>query len=301
MCRNAKPDRSVKLYEGHLRVIMELETPEERLAAFETVFAIAFPKNEDKPYVPPELPEDGKKSLSKGDRARRLAYNIFNGLIRFQSKDGDGSIKDSRKVDSGRLGAAKRWGQKGDSSTASTDETSKVQTCNALSNQEVPQAIQEDDFTGYVAGRTSYRKDLTKEEKEIVADWDKKIPDAKALQAFLKDNYLLATRATALKLEFCEYAFQRLAREDRWISTRNGRPLRNINMAIHFLALSYVQQLGQVKRLENEERRKDLESEFNLKTTEQSQMSSTELADLERRRRRKAEKEAMEKILKGEL
>ena len=49
MCQEAtKPVRRVTLYEGQVRFIMERETPEERLAAWETVAAIAFPPDEER-------------------------------------------------------------------------------------------------------------------------------------------------------------------------------------------------------------------------------------------------------------
>lgn len=317
MCREGKPDRSVTLYEGHVRCIMELDTPSERLAALETVFAIAFPPEEDKPYYPPELPTDGSK-LSVEDKARRLAYNIFNGLIRYQGKKGDSRIKDKKKVEAGRIGAQIRWGDSSvsvvDASTSGAENKSAEDDnafCTAvketgrelgIARQTAPKAVEEDDFTsGYEAGGYRYKRELTKAEKEAIAEWDKKIPNAQALQEFIKKNFLYATRGTALKPEFCEFAYHKLAKIDRWISSRDRRPLRDIRTAIHYIALEYNRQLGEVERAEKEEKRKNMEAEFQMKNTELSQMSATDLADLERRRRRQAEKEAAAKIKKGEL
>ena len=307
MCRESKPDRALKLYEGHVRWIMNRPTPEERLAAWETVVAIAFPKDEDKPYMPPEQLADAV--LTPVECARRDAYDIFSGLIKFYGKDG--GIKDRKKVEAGRLGAAARFGRRGDSSAVdSTAEeeivvapstTTKKPNPNTTYKREDPPAISEDDFGAYEADKSRGRKGLTDEEKAMVAEWDRKIPDAKALQSFIEKNFLHATRPTAVKSEFCEYAYQKLAKVDGWISRRDGRPYRDIRGAIHYTVLEYNRQLGDVKRAEDEEKRKNLESEFQLKNTEMSHMSSTEIADIERKRRRKAEKETIAKIMKGEL
>lgn len=296
---------------------MELDTPSEKLAALETVFAIAFPPHEDKPYVPPELPADGGK-LSKEDKARRLAYNIFNGLIRYQGKKVEGRIKDKRKVEAGRLGAYTRWGDSsasryaitkdeiGEDSNTEGDELEKHvkedEKPGSVTKQTIPQAVAEDDFSSiYEAGRYRFNRDLTKEEKNAIAEWDRKIPNAQALLEFIKKNFLFATRATALKPEFCEFAYHKLAKIDRWISSRDKRPLRDIRTAIHYIALEYKRQLCEVELAEKEEKRKNMEAEFQMKNTELSQMSATDLADLERRRRRQAEKDAAAKIMKGEL
>lgn len=296
---------------------MELDTPSEKLAALETVFAIAFPPQEDKPYTPPELPVDGSK-LSKEDKARRLAYNIFNGLIRYHGKKGDGRIKDKKKVEAGRLGAYTRWGDSSvstaDASTAKIENTAKeghdildaqgkdAEHGISIAKPSTSKVAEEDDFNSiYEAGRYRFKRELSKVEKDAIAEWDKKIPNAQALLEFIKKNFLFATRVTALKPEFCEFAYHKLAKIDRWISSRDGRPLRDIRTAIHYIALEYNRQLGEVERAEKEEKRKNLEAEFQMKNTELSQMSATDLADLERRRRRLAEKEAAAKIMKGEL
>jgi hypothetical protein len=296
---------------------MELDTPSEKLAALETVFAIAFPPDEDRAYVPPELPSDGSK-LSKEDKARRLAYNIFNGLIRYQGKKGDIRTKDKRKVEAGRLGAYTRWG---DSSASTVDDFSRERFQQTRDDAEVsneaeiekkeiikfakdspPQAIAGDDFSSvYEAGAYKYKKELTKAEEEAIAEWDRKIPNAQALHGFIEKNFLYATRPTAIKPDFCEFAYNKLAKIDRWISSRSNRPFKDIRAAIHYIALDYKKQLGEAERAEKEERRKNMEAEFQMKNSELSQMSATDLADLERRRRRQAEKEAAAKIMKGEL
>lgn len=310
MCREGQPDRSVTLYEGHVRCILELDSPLERLAALETVFAIAFPKDEDKPYVPPEIPTDGSR-LSAEDKARRLAYNIFNGLIRHQGKRNEVRTKDQKKVGAGKRGAYVRWG---DSSTVGLDDGAgdngsstadgKVEphplptTIPTYKAPNVPKPVLEDDFSSvYEAGGYRKKRSLTEDEKREVEAWDKKIPNAEALLEFLDKNYFNSSRLIVLSKGFCEYAYQRLAKDERWISTRNNKPFRSISTVIHWLALDYQKQLMQMKKLEGEER----EAEFAMKNAELSKISSTELADIERRRRRKAEKEAMEKIMRGEL
>ena len=64
MCKEANKVRSIPLLEGHARWIMERETPEERLAAWETLVAIAFPPPYELPYVPPSLPVDVRNYLN---------------------------------------------------------------------------------------------------------------------------------------------------------------------------------------------------------------------------------------------
>jgi prophage antirepressor-like protein len=75
--------------------------------------------------------------------------------------------------------------------------------------------------------------------------------------------------------------------------------LTTLRNAVHFLILDYVRKSGDLKRVEAEERRKDMESEFAMKTTQYSQQSASDLAAIERKRRRAAERE-MEKTLRGE-
>ena len=70
MSLDKKTPRSVLLFEGQARWIMERETPEERIAALEVLMAIAFP-NEGEEYKPPKSP---KTNIGK---VQRDAYNIF--------------------------------------------------------------------------------------------------------------------------------------------------------------------------------------------------------------------------------
>lgn len=311
-----RPARSLILFEGQVKWIMERETPEEKLAAWEALTQIAFPQDEDSPFQPPPLPVNGEK-MSPCDKAKRDVYNLFKDIIESRAVKYNGKLKDIRKVEAGRLGAAVRYGRRMDSSDDSgvvdLEEDAIVTETNASDMQKekkaptarianLPQSIAEDDFSNInVAGKRRDRRTLSKEDKEAIAEWDRKIPDADALQQYLQKNFLHATRATAIKPEFCQYAYHKLAKVDRWISTRDNRPLRDIRIAVHYIALDYIKQLGEVKRVEEEERRKNIESEYNLKTAEQNQQMQTELAAIERKRRRKAEREATEKIMKGEL
>lgn len=305
MCQE-KPDRSVKLYEGHIRWIMELETAEERLAAWETVCKIAFPEDEGKPYVPPAMPLDGKP-MDRCDRVRRQTYNIFNGLIRFTSKEGNGRIKNPKRVLAGRQGAAVRYGRVG-GKTATPEGEDPIEDATDIEaiNSDISLPAQDSNSGDSTVCEEALSPNgakvhLTKAEEAKVKEWDALIPNADALHNYIVKNFVYATRNTAIKPEFSEYAYHKLAKVDRWTSTRDRKPLRNILTAIHYIALDYIKQLGEVKRVEQEERRKDIEAEYKLQNAELQQVSRTELADKERKRRRQAEKATMEKILRGEL
>lgn len=289
--------RKLTLYEGQVRWIMERETPEERLAAWETITALAFPTN-GCPYEPPPIPSDGSR-LSPCDRARRDVYNFFKDLLKYQSDKNNGRLKDIKKVAAGRLGAEARLAKRSESSTVENTATESV---GINPNIYVPKAVQEDDFSSYTAGRQRKHKVvLTDEDKEIIKEWDRKIPDAKALLEHLQKNYLYQNRNSVLTDEFCEFAFQRLSVCDRWISTKTKRPLRDLKSAIYYISIEYMQRTRELKRVEAEEEQKDKEFQVAMQASRQSLQSSTELETLERKRRRAAEREAMEKVLRGEL
>lgn len=303
MCQPAKPVRRVTLFEGQVKFIMERDTPEERLAAIETIFAIAFPPDEDHKYVPPALPADGSR-LSPCDRVRRDVYNFLKDVLERQAEKDSGK-KDPQKVEAGRLGALARFGDRGSSSAVNISPTKKKEpkdeTKESTPAVTIPRAILEDDFSSDIVGGTRYKRTLTDEEKAQVASWDKKIPDAKALQEFLKRNYMYQNKALVITDEFCDFAYHKLAKIDRWISTRDRRPLHDIRQAVHYIALDYIKKAGEIRRAEKEEHRKDMEADFEMQTTQHSRQTPTELAAIERKRRRAAEREAMEKIMKGEL
>lgn len=300
MCQAAKPVRRVTLFEGQVKFIMERDTPEERLAAIETIFAIAFPPDDEHKYVPPSLPEDGSK-LSPCDRVRRDVYNFLKDVLEKQAEKDSGK-KDPQKVEAGRLGALARFGDRGSSSIGEVSSPKKKETKEETKSAViVPKAILDDDFSSDIVGGIRYKRTLTDEEKAQIAAWDKKIPDAKALQEFLKRNYMYQNKALVITDEFCVFAYHKLAKIDRWISTRDRRPLHDIRQAVHYIALDYIKKAGEIRRAEKEEHRKDMEADFEMQTTQHSQQTPTELAAIERKRRRAAEREAMEKIMKGEL
>lgn len=307
MCSDVKPDRAVKLYEGHVRWIMNRSTPEERLAAWETIVAIAFPHDESQPYRPPEPHKDGSP-LNSIESVCRDTYDIFSGLIRCQGKDGNGWYKDPKKVEAGRKGAAIRYGRSGASTVESTIEETALKNIESPEPESIetkvvksPTPVQEDDFSGYEAGEFKYKRTLTKSELAAIKTWNEKIPNAEALKAYLAKNYLYQNRQVVLQDEFCAFAYHQLAKVSGWISSRDKRPFRDIRQAVHYIALDYIRKSGEIKRAEEEEKRKNMESAFETQKVELSKQSNTELASLERRRRRAAEKEAMEKIMKGEL
>ena len=284
---------------------MERETPEERLAAWETLVAIAFPPPYELPYVPPSLPVDGKK-LSKCDRVRRDTYNMVSDFINsrcWEIQDG----KDRKKVAAGRLGASVRHWKIG-----SSDSSSAVEKKTESPKQECPTSssapttitpadnIAEDD-DWYIPSIRQSKKEVSERDRKRIDEWHKKIPNAAALKEWLERNYLFQNKKLVCSKDFCEFAYNQLAVERNWTSSKTGHALTTIQNAIHWMAINFMKMENHIKRAEKEEHRKVLESEFATKVSDVSQMSSEEIEELEHRRRRMAEKEAMDKILKGEL
>ena len=293
---------------------MERDTPEERLAAWETLAAIAFPENPyELPYKPPQMPLDGTR-LSPCDRVRRDAYNMLADYINSrQWEQADG--KNPKKVAAGRLGAAIKHGRYGSSAASTTDyETneSAVKPTEAVP-QVQPPAVQEPQITmmpldvraeetvGFSEAYLKIEPKLTAKDKKQIAEWHKKIPNAAALREWLDRNWFYQNKKLVCSEQFCEYAYNRLARENNWVSPKTNHVFYNIMSAIHYFALDFTRKSHEIKRAEEEERRKDIESDFETKTVVASQMTKEEIADIERISSRKAEREAMEKIMRGEL
>lgn len=313
MCKKNSNIRTLVLLEGQVKWIMERETPAERLAAWETIVSIAFPNEYELPYTPPDLPSDGTK-LSIEDRARRDTFHMVKDFLGCNLNElliEKGSTqKDKKKVEAGRLGALIRYGY-GDSSDTSVESESDdmpPQTAEELTNiasgettlEQYPiarQLLEETPFGG-VRRREGT---LSLDDKKRIAEWNKKIPNAAALKEWLERSYMMGNRDLVCSLPFCEYAYWRLAKESNWISSKTGKPLRNLHNPIHWMAIDYVKKVNQIKRAAEEEHRADMESDFANKQIQAVQMSSEEMAAIDRRRRKQAEKEAMEKIMRGEL
>ena len=293
MCCESKPIRCLTLFEGWVKWIRELDTAEERLAAWETFGAIAFPEDESRPYEPPPLPTNGSK-LSVCDKVRRQVYNLFKAVIESNAIKNSWKGKDQKKVEAGRLGAAIRFGRNGESSTVVTSSEPEVgakPTSLDVTRQE--EAIVNRSYTP--------RRRLTADDKEKIAEWNRTIPNASALQEYLRRNYMYQNTALILTPEFCEFAYHKLANIDKWISTRDKKPFNDIRNAIHYLALDYIKKSGEIRRAEKEEKRLDMEADFEMQTTLHSKQSPSDIAEKERKRRMDAEQKAMEMILKGEL
>ena len=67
------------------------------------------------------------------------------------------------------------------------------------------------------------------------------------------------------------------------------------------MAIDFQRKSNEIRRAEEEEERKNKESEFESRVQAVSQMSNEDIADMERISARRAERRAMEKILRGEL
>ena len=312
MCRESKQVKNIVLFEGHVRWIMERETPEERLAAWETLAAIAFPNDYELPYQPPELPSDGSP-LSPCDRVRRDTYYMLCDFFSSRVWEQTGRIKDQKKVAAGRRGAAARFGMYWGSDCTAVAEGSPPTDSIGNELKEKPQSITVQmptmmpkdlraEETGYLSDRyRKIEKGLTEVDKKKIAEWHKKFPNAAALREWLDRNFLFQNRNVVCTNEFAEFAYTKLALEENWVSYKTGHAMQDIRNAIHWLALDYIRKSREIRRVEEQEHRKDLESEFETKALVASQMSNEDMATLERRRRRQAEREAMEKVLRGEL
>jgi hypothetical protein len=254
MQQDSTGDRKLILNEGIVDWIMERDTPAERLAAWDTIVAIAFPE-EGVEYVPPTKAPRGK-ILSVEDRVRRDVYNLFAGVL----KGNTGVVEDRNDYHKAYI-----------------------------PENQIP----------FNNPRCSLPSHLSATDKMMIEEWDHKIPDVESLQQYLQTNYFYANKPMVVSLDFCAYAYHKLAVVDRWISTKTKTPFREINRAIHYLALTYIKTTGEIKRAENEERRKDIESEFAMESTVVAHLSASEMASRERRESAKAERLFAERLLKG--
>lgn len=294
MSEDSRHVRNIVLFEGHVRWIMERETPKERLAAWEALAAIAFPKDESKPYKPPELPSDGSQ-LSPCDRARRDTYNMIGDFFKSRVWEQSGVIFDRGSF---------AYGMSQVDSAASTandrvEEVASVVESPSSNLQPFDQKAEE--TPGYSERYLRIEKGLSVYDRNKIAEWHKKIPNPAALKEWLGRNYFFQNRKLVCSDEFCAYAFNKIALEDNFVSPKTNHAMKDIRNAIHWLAIDFLQKSSEIRRIEQEEHRKDLESEFETKAFAVSQMTNEEIATMERKRRRKAEKEAMEKVLRGEL
>ena len=273
MSEQTTEEKCIVISEGQIAWIMERDTPEERLAAWEVFAAIACP-DEGTQYEPPKQTRNGVK-LSKLDRVKRDAYNVFRGIQRVTMP-----------------GITRMRFQSGESSVSGES---------TATNPISPNYTMDEPTFGRSNGRRGSRIDyskLTPEDKAAIANWDKQIPDPKALKEYLDKNYLYQNRLFVQTDEFCAYAFN-LLKGQRWISTRTGKPLVSLVTAIFYIALDYKQKNDKIKRIEMVEHAKDVKTEFEVLTTEQEMQTPSDLAAIERKRRRIAEKELEEKYLKG--
>lgn len=318
-----KPVKNIVLFEGHVRWIMERETPEERLAAWEVVAAIAFPHEYELPYEPPEIPADGSP-LSPCDKVRRDTYHMMADFILSRVWEQSGQIKNQRKVEAGKIGASAKYGYYGSPAStdsyieteeppareptvgctpAQTDSTANQQppTASDISTSITPKdAAMEELEPNYWLPKKMNKK-LNEKDRKLIDNWHKKIPNAAALREFLERGYMFQNKSLVTSPVFCDYAYARIARECNFVSPKTGHAYGSLFNVIHWLALDYIRKENEIRRASEEEKRKDIESEFETKVAEVSQMTNEEIMAMERKRQRKAEREAMAKVLRGEL
>lgn len=262
--------RSIVLDEGQVDWIMERETPEERLAAWDVLVACAFPEDDDHLYEPPKSKRGVK--LSPVDRTKRDAYNIFKGI--------------------GLHGVP--YGES-DSTAYQVDVHSPVQTPSIE-----PVKVPDTEDATYEIGRQSLaNQNLTKADLDQIAEWNRKFPDSRSLYEYLDKSYYYANRNIVCSEEFCNYALSQF-RIRNWLNYKTGKPHRSIDRTIHYMALDYIKRCGEIRRAEEEERQKDIAAEFEVKAAKYEQQTPTDIATVERRRRMEAEEKWLLKMMGGE-
>ena len=266
--------KSIVLTEGMVDWIMERESAEERLAAWDTIVAIAFEQEE---FNPPA--KAANKKLSKVERTQRDVYLLFKDIIQgFKPMSGTvpGSVP---------------------SSTLATPSTVTPPILPKETDKGAADAYNSPVGDTWRSGFNRRNKPLTNEEQIAIAEWDKKIPHAEALQEYLKTNYYLGNRSLVATEEFCQFAYHRL-KSDSWLSSKTGKPLKNISSAIHYLALDYKEKCGEARRTDEKERKRDMEMEFEMQSTVISNMSERDHASLKRIRDAQAEKLWQEQVMR---
>jgi hypothetical protein len=256
--------RSIVLDEGQVDWIMERETPEERLAAWDTLVAVAFPEDSTQPYEPPKMKRGTK--LSPVERTKRDAYNIFKRI--------------------GLHGVP--YGESDSTASAGESTVTEVQK---------PTPMIETTVTTYdLSCPTKMPQNLTQADKEQIAEWNRRFPDSKSLYDYLDKSYLYQNRNLVCSEEFCTYALRQLQLHN-WINYKTGKPHKSIDRTIHYIALDYKKRCGEIRRADEEERQKDMAAEFDAKVAKYDSMESTDIATAERKRRMEAEERWMRKMM----
>ena len=257
--------RSIVLDEGQVDWIMERSTPEERLAAWDTLVAVAFPEDPSQPYEPPKVKRGGV--LSPIERTQRDAYNIFKGISLHGVPYGESD------------------------STACSGESTVAEERKMATVAEVA--------TYDIGTPTRKPQNLTQADKEQIAEWNRIFPDSKSLYEYLDKNYFFSNRPLVCSEEFCNYALRQF-QIHKWINYKTGKPHKSIDRTIHYMALDYKRRIGEIRRAEEEERQKDLAAEFEAKSAHYEQQSPTDIATAERKRRLEAEERWMKKMIEGQ-
>ena len=258
--------RSIVLDEGQVDWIMERETPEERLAAWDTLVAVAFPEDPSLPYEPPQVKRGTR--LTPVERTKRDAYNIFKGICIHGVTYGESD------------------------STAFSGESTATEEHKVGS---IPDLA---DVTYSRVRQTRMPKSLTQEDKEQIAKWNIRFPDSKSLYDYLNQNYFFANRSLVCSEEFCTYALRQF-QANNWINYKTCKPHKSIDRTIHYLALDYKKRCGEIRRAEEEERKKDLAAEFDAKVAKYDSIDPSDIATAERKRRIEAEERWLKKMMEG--
>lgn len=313
-------------WEGWYDYIRDLDSPEEKLEAYETICQMAFlgPSR----YVNPERPIDG--DISPLFRVRRQVFHLIHGIL-WKTK---GSCQNS-DVDYGSYSVCRgrpRTGETREEYLKRTEERRR-QMESAMASNEGGIGNEEDtddDFPYYADDDTSStgqlqehdaaekgealiqaekeREERSEElseaakrriEQATVSQWKERIKNWQDLQAVIVNGYFGADMKLAQSEEFCRYALWILCDQQDWKNVVTGRAIQNDLMnIIHSLVrkFAYMKQKDSVMDKKREAWMK--ESADKLDEAIASQMSDEEMAELNRKRRIAANRKAKKMGLK---
>lgn len=324
-----KGNRKFTFWEGWHNYIADLATDEERLAAYETITAIAFPKDENVPYMPPAQPTNGNP-LSPADRVRRQVYHFTHGIIVTGSSINGktGTVKDPVKVMCGKQGGRPRRRDFGDStdesfpdndfmppeptplslrteppahlspSDPSEDSIPQLSPSKPADMAEPPVDIGD---TPSRVWNGHYYQRLTPQQQARIAQWNHDIPDAEALQKWIKRNLASANlSAYSNSMDLCEYAYNELAHTYQWVSSKSHRPFTSLAPTLAYLAQSFAQQQQRQELSKRKLNALEQQSALEIGELTAQNKSSSDIAALERKRRRQAERAAAAREMQKE-
>lgn len=291
MSDSCPPQTSFVFHRSYFDVIKEMDTPEERLAAFETLCQMAFLGEEA--Y---DLPE-GQPGEKKSPKLHAIR-NIY-----FQSRDfiwqKNKPKKDPRELHDIRVAAGKKGGRPRkcslmSDSMADCASTPDVQPIESSETAEIAPASHsgekdgkppKDGFSDVLPSHNSRATENPITDSGVLeSPFMKTILSPEDLLAWINKNWVWNSRYIRDE-GFIQWAFSRLVATG-WREIKTNRPITNIHNTLSYLQAAYP------KHLLNEKRRQEQEREELYKgsnDTSSGEMLSAEERDEICRKRMKAE------------